>query len=304
MKLRLAFVIGLLMVLPRPLIAEARVELNVVYGMYSGLALLMDVYHAAEPNGIGIVYIRGSGWHTPLSYDAEPLNNELLRNHPQARALQEAGYTVFAINHRAAPRFRYPAAVEDAQRAVRFVRHHAERYEIDPDRIGAMGTSSGGYLVNMLGVLDGVYEGTDATPINNESSRVQAVAAFAAPADFVAFVTGESGDKGAVTSFVGAYLMQWVEAERIGIERGIYAEASPVSYVSADDPPFLLIHGDADEVVPFDQSERFERLLAGARVPVELVRIPGGEHGRDDPNITERDRLMVAWFDKYLRNHP
>jgi acetyl esterase/lipase len=123
-----------------PLIAQPRVERNVIFGMYSGLALLMDVYYPEKSNGLGIVYIQGSGWHAPLSYGASPL-----KQNPQMESLgklNEAGYTVFTIDHRAAPRFHYPAAVQDAQRAVRFIRHNAAKYHIKPDRIGAVGGSS------------------------------------------------------------------------------------------------------------------------------------------------------------------
>jgi acetyl esterase/lipase len=100
------------------LTAAPRIESNVIYGMYSGLALLMDVYYPEKPNGYGVVFIAGSGWHAPQEYSAEPLSKG-----PQGKLyaprLTAAGYTVFSISHRAAPRFRYPAAVEDARRAVR-----------------------------------------------------------------------------------------------------------------------------------------------------------------------------------------
>src|SRR5947209_628259 len=122
------------LVLPAKRLAMKKVETNVVFGMYSGLALLMDVYHPEQPNGYGIVYISGSGWHAPLMYGAEALKDNS-QTKMYATALQDGGYTVFGINHRAAPRFRYPAAIEDAQRAVRFVRHHADRYRIHPERI-------------------------------------------------------------------------------------------------------------------------------------------------------------------------
>jgi acetyl esterase/lipase len=106
---------------------EPAPERGVVYGMYSGLALLMDIYRPQTPNGVGIVYVPGSGFHTPLGYDAQPITRYI---NPYVPAFTRAGYTVFVINHRSAPRFRYPAAVEDVQRAVRFVRHHAARYGI------------------------------------------------------------------------------------------------------------------------------------------------------------------------------
>ncbi len=119
-------------------VAEERVERNVVFGMYSGLALLMDVYYPENPNGYGIVFISGSGWTRELSLDATPLK-ESGQEDVYAVPLAAAGYTVFGINHRASPRFRHPAHLEDAQRAVLFVRHHAVRFGIVSSRIGAMG---------------------------------------------------------------------------------------------------------------------------------------------------------------------
>ena len=175
--------IGTLLFVPSISAAEkVTVERNVVYGMYSGLALLMDVYRPTEPNGYGVVFISGSAWNAPLSFNATPLK-ESGQEKGYAIPLAEAGYTVFGINHRATPRFQYPAAVEDAQRAVRFVRHHAERFGIDPNRIGAMGGSSGGHLVSLLGTLDGAGDPDDPDPLNQESAKVQCVVARAVPAD-------------------------------------------------------------------------------------------------------------------------
>ncbi len=136
----------ILLLIPQTLQAQARVESNVVYGMYSGLALLMDVHYPSEPNGYGIIFITGSGWHAPLSLDAKPLKQGVERSQLGAKAFLDAGYTLFSINHRAAPRFRYPAAVEDAQRALRFIRYHAARFKIVPDKIGATGGSSGEHV--------------------------------------------------------------------------------------------------------------------------------------------------------------
>ena len=99
---------------------QPRIESNVLYGMYSGLALLMDVYYPEKPNGNGVVFISGRGWRATQEYNAEPLKQGSQAQLYGPR-LTAAGYTVFSISHRAAPRFRYPAPVEDAQRAVRFV---------------------------------------------------------------------------------------------------------------------------------------------------------------------------------------
>lgn len=281
--------------------AQERVERNIVYGMYSGLALLLDVHHPADSNGYGIVVISGSGWHASLSLDATPLKHDVVASDRDVKALLGNGYTLFAINHRAAPRFRYPAAVEDAQRAVRYVRHHAASYAIDPDRIGAYGGSSGGHLVSMLGVLDGDGHADDASPINQHSAKVQAVVAIYPATDLGAFALGPDGSSAVPASFVGTR----PSPNPRSAEALLYAEASPVSHASPDDPPVLLVHGDADEAVPFSQSEVFQEALTKAGVTVELIRVPGGGHGSlDVPNAPDYIGAMVAWFNRHLGNQP
>jgi acetyl esterase/lipase len=272
-------------------LAERRVEKNVVYGMYSGLALLMDIYHPEKPNGYGVVLIMGSGWHMPPAYGGGALKDRAT-NDNVLKTISEAGYTVFAINHRAAPRFRYPAAVEDAQRAVRFVRHHAKQYGITPDRIGGVGGSSGGHLVSMLGTLDGKGDPEDPDPINRESSRLQCVVARAAPSDLAKIKT-ETGLM-AVTSFVGVPSI---------LERKTYQEVSPVTHASAEDAPFLMIHGDADNTVPFEQSELMEAALKKSGVEVKLIRIPGGGHGGNFDGATNPPDYLgetVRWLNRHL----
>lgn len=262
-------------------------ESNVIYGMYSGLALLMDVHKPAQPNGYGVVFISGSGWHAPVEWGSEPLAKGG-QTKIYAPVLTKAGYTVFSLTHRAAPRFRYPAAVEDVQRAVRFVRHNAQRFGIRADRIGAVGGSSGGHLVLMLGTLDGAGDSNDKDPVARTSAKVQCVVARAAPADLAAM----AGAAPAVVSFMGA-----------PPPGKAYQQASPVTHVSGDDPPTLLIHGDADASVPFNQSERILELFAKAGVASKLLRIPGGAHGPTFGNVKNAPDYMVemiAWLDKYL----
>ena len=272
--------------------AEGRVERNVVFGMYSGLALLMDVYYPDSPNGYGIVFISGSGWTRELGLDATPLK-ESGQEEIYAVPLAAAGYTVFGINHRASPRFRHPAHLEDAQRAVRFVRHHAGEFGIDPDRIGALGGSSGGHLVSLLGVLDGNGAAAGESPVNRESAKVQAVVARAAPTDLTL------SSPRTVHPLFGFRL----SARTDSIEHQRFVAASPVTHVTADDPPVLLIHGDADEVVPYQNAEVMKAALEKAGVPVELLRIPGAGHGPTFPGATNPPDYigaMVEWFDRHL----
>lgn len=276
------------------LAADSTVQSNVVYGMYSGTALLMDVHRPARPNGYGIVYVSGSGWTSPMAYSSWQLktNGQSLQ---YATPLVAAGYTVFTVNHRSLPRFHYPAAVEDVQRAVRFVRHNAAMFGIRPDRIGAAGGSSGGHLVSMLGTLDGKGNPNDPDPVERESAKVQCVVARAAPTNFLK-IRGNS--------FVGMPVPTTDgPVEKNSIEYKTNFEASPISYVSPDDPPFLLMHGDRDETVPFSQSEDFEKALKAAGVTVKLIRVEGAGHGPSFPGaIHPPDYLgeMVNWFNRYL----
>jgi acetyl esterase/lipase len=272
------------------------------------LALLLDVYQPDNANGHAIIVIPGSGWHQPRSYDATPLNkpDEISLKILGRDLLLESGYTLFIPNHRSAPLFRYPAAVEDVRRAVRFVRHQAEQYHIDPAHIGAIGHSSGGHLVSMLGLMDGVGEPYDPSPVNQESSKVQAVVAIAAPTDLLGFAMGPEGHRGAVTSFVGSYIMFWLPKEIEKIEYTTYATASPITYVTPDDPAFLVVHGTSDHIVPFSQSEILVEKLTEAGVPVEFVSIKGGNHllavDEESRTITEPYyEKMIELFDRQLR---
>jgi acetyl esterase/lipase len=278
------------------LAADPAVQSNVVYGMYSGAALLLDVHRSTNPNGYGIVYVSGSGWTSPMAYSAAPLksNGQSLQ---YAKALVGAGYTVFTVNHRALPRFHYPAAVEDVQRAVRFVRNNAASFGIHADRIGAAGGSSGGHLVSMLGTLDGKGNPDDPDPVERESAKVQCVVARAAPVNFFKMRT-------AGIAFLGMSAPAGTSQEaKKSLEYRRYYGASPIFHVSSDDPPFLLIHGDKDESVPFAQSEEMEKALKEAGVPVKLIRIEGAGHGPTFPGAKNPpDYLgeMVAWFNRYL----
>lgn len=304
-KKSLPVILWLMIVVPSIVLSQApqpsalRIDKNQVYGMYSGLALLMDVHYPAKPNGYGIIYISGSGWHSPLSYKANPLKDNA-QTAMYTKPLVEAGYTVFAINHRAAPRFRYPAAVEDAQRAVRYIRYNAKQFGIRPDLIGAAGGSSGGHLVSMLGTLNGEGNSTDTDSVNWVSAKVQCVVARAAPTDWRAMA---KGDLTAMTDFMGMITVISGVEDKNSVEYKTYKEAFPLYHVTKDDPPFLLIHGDADNTVPHKNSEVFEQALKEVGVPVKLILIAGGGHGatfNGAKNPPDYMGEMVRWFDTYL----
>jgi len=287
--------------------APAAVEKNVVYGMYSGLALLMDVYRPAKPNGAAIVAIQGSGWYVPMRYDAAPITSRT-GVIAYAQSLAEAGYVVFAINHRAAPRFRFPAQIEDAQRAVRFIRAHAGDYRIDPNRIGAYGSSSGGHLASLLGTTDSPGDPANADPVERQPAKVRAVVALFPPTDLRTL----RGERGLAHIALMGFLYQDPADRPPGAVREDeteniqYARASPVTHVTPDDAPMLLMHGDADDVVPIDQSTTLEAALKSAGVEVRFIRVPGGGHGenfrfaKNDPRLPDQYGETRRWFDAHL----
>ncbi len=277
--------------------AQARIEKNVVYGMYSGLALLMDVHHPEKPNGYGIVFVSGSGWQAPLNYGASGLKEQQISL--WGPPLLRAGYTVFAINHRAAPRFHYPAAVDDVQRAVRFVRHHARQFGVDPTRLGGVGGSSGAHLIGLVAMLGSVGVADDPDPVNREPATLQTVVLRAAPTDLL------SRASLAVVSFMERLPDRTPEDEKV------YKAASPIAHVSQSSPPVLLLHGDSDDIVPYQQSVAMEKALQGKNVAVKLVRVVGGEHGpnfgtagKPHPQLPEIFGETVSWLDRHLKAVP
>lgn len=277
--------------------AQTPTEKNVIYGMYSGLALLMDVYRPEQSNGYGVIFVAGSGWQAPLEYNAVGLKDGVPQTAAWLPPLLRAGYTVFAINHRATPRFHYPAPLEDVQRAVRFVRHHAKHYGLQPMLIGALAGSSGGHLTGLAAMLAAPGINDDPDPVNRQPATLQCIVLRAAPTDFTKLL-----DSAGV-----AALMELPSGSPATVKA--YAAASPITHVSRSAPPTLLLHGDADETVPYQQSVAMEAALRGVHVPVKLVTVPGGAHGasfaargqtRSDLAIYTAE--MVRWFDQHLRS--
>jgi len=292
---------GLLALLPLCAAAAGKpapvvVERNVIYGMYSGTALLLDVYRPARPNGFGVVFVAGSGFHADPGYGSRPLKETQIEL--WGPPLTAAGYTVFAINHRAAPTFHYPAAIEDVQRAIRFVRAHAQDSGIDPGRLGGLGGSSGGNLIGLAAMRAAPGMDDDVDTVNREPATLQAVVLRAAVTDLRNPTTADNAN----------FIVSYMEAPPGNAAKALYEAASPLTQVGANAPPTLLIHGDADPLVPYQQSVAMEAALRSAGATVKLVTVPGGVHGADfgaagraHPEWPNYYAETVAWFDKYLR---
>lgn len=271
---------------------------DVIYGRKYGTALTMDVFTPKQANGAAVIVCISGGW---------------VSNHDQiqpmfATELLKRGYTVFAVVHGSQPKFTIPECVADINRSVRYIRSHADDFKIDPNRIGITGASAGGHLSLMLGCAgcQGDEKAKDA--VDRTSSAVQAVACFFPPTDFLNY--GKPGVKSLglepAHQFKAPFdfremdpATKMFKAVDMETREKICKEMSPIYHVNAGDAPTLLIHGDADELVPLQQSELIVEKFKEAGVPIELVVKKGGGHGW--PTILLDFKLIADWFDKHLK---
>jgi acetyl esterase/lipase len=245
---------------------------DVVYGRKYGMALTMDVFTPrSNANGAAVIWVVSGGWFSDHGAINAGFINEFLRR----------GYTVFAVVHGSQPKYTIPEVVKDMHRAVRFIRHHAKDYQIDPDRIGITGGSAGGHLSLMQGTAGTAGDSGAKDPVDRESSRVQAVACFFPPTDFLNY--GKSDEIalgcGILKDFRAPFDFHEYDQARkalvpvtdVGKILEIGRQISPVYHVSPDDPPTLIIHGDADTLVPIQQAEIIIEKLKSNGVDARLV---------------------------------
>jgi alpha-L-fucosidase 2 len=260
-------------------------EDGVVYGVADGQQLTMDYYapKGPAPHPIAVI-IHGGGYH---GGDSKSGSEAYV-----ADFLAPAGYAVFSVNYRLTPQYPYPFMVLDVQRAVRFIRHNASRWNADPDKLALVGGSAGGFLSNMVGLLNAPGDPQAADPVDRESAQAQAVVSLYAQSSFE-FVPMNSAVHGLLDSLIA----QKGEKEAI-------REASPITYVAKDDPPLLEILGDHDEYIPFSEATNLRDALHKVGVRCDIIRIPGGRHGtpawRNLPNIPDWEREMTEWLNARL----
>lgn len=219
--------------------------------------LMADVYvPAGEGPFPGIVMIHGGAWVTGDKWH--------MARHAQEAA--RAGYTVATITYRLAPKHKFPAQIEDCKEAVRWFRKNAATYKLDPDRLAGYGYSAGAHLACLLGTTDKAQglEGKD-VPEDAPSTRLQAIVAGGAPCDFCHLPEKNS-------SF--AFFFGGTPAER----PELYKLGSPLSFVSADDPPTFFFHGETDRLVPLAGVKKMKAKFDEAGVKNELYIVPGREH--------------------------
>jgi len=263
---------------------------NIVYTEVHGTGLLMDVFVPKEKtNGLAIVDVVSGAWYSDRSK---------IRDHTLAGMYEihcAKGYTVFAV--RPGSKTRYTALEMDQhiKTGIRYVKLHAAEYGIDPDRLGMTGASAGGHLAT-LAALTPVEANPDAgNALERLSSRVRAVGVFFPPTDLVHWKDGQPGDPKVLVPllFVGGGAGK-TDAEILEQAR----LASPFHRVTRPEPPFLLIHGDADPVVPIEHSRKLVKAITEAGGKSELIVKKGGGH----PWLTlnQEVQVLAEWFDRQL----
>lgn len=269
-----------------------RVLRNVVYCTLGGEALTMDLYFPERADAAPwpvTMYIHGGAWSMGDKRGGA--------GYVEVPALREAGFVVAAVNYRLAPQAHFPAMIEDVKCAVRFLRAHAAGYHLDAAHIGVWGGSAGGHLAALLGTSD-ASAGWDVGPYLEQSSRVQAVVVMFGPADLPALFahsTRPQGQRRLLSVFNAA-----------SPEDPVLVAASPVTYITPDDPPFLILQGDKDEVVPPEQARRLYERLQQAGVAAQLVMVHNAGHGFKpeggaiSPSREEITRRVVAFFQQVL----
>ncbi len=250
-----------------------RIERDLVYGRTPQQELKLDLYLPAQEGAAPVVvWVHGGAWRTGS------------KARTPAERLVARGYAVASIEYRLSGVAKFPAQIEDCKAAVRWLRGNAAKYDLDPERIGAWGSSAGGHLAALLGVQN-----------DDPASRVQAVVDFYGPTELLKMdAQGSAFSHDAPDSpesqLIGGPIQQHAERTRL---------ANPVSYVSRGDPPFLIVHGDRDYTVPVGQSRVFYDALRAAGVPAKLEIVPGAGHGfHNGPYI---DPLVDAFLDQHLK---
>jgi acetyl esterase/lipase len=271
---------------------------NIVYAETDGIGLLMDVFTPkGKPNGLGIVDVISGAWHS---------DRGKLRDHERAQTFQilcAKGYTVFAVRPGSISKFSVVEMVANLNQGIRWVKEHSADYGIDGNRLGLMGASAGGHLACLAAVT---AEGGDDTSSGDEKrtdTRVRAVAVFFPPTDFLNY-NGKSVDARKdddLSKLVRRLAFPQGLGEATDSEvTHMLTKISPARLVTPQAPPFLLIHGDADQVVPLQQSELMLAALKQANVSAELVVKQGGGHPWF--TIHEEVKVLADWFDKQLAN--
>jgi len=251
-------------------------------------ALELDVYRTRnapeqEPRPV-VLYAFGGGWMSGSRHQIVAL--DLFR-------LVDRGYALVTADYRWSTDAVFPAQIHDVKAALRWIRENAEQYGFDPNRVAILGPSAGGHLAALAGTSGGVLP-LEGGRGDGSQSRVQAVVDYFGPTDFTVYI--DQHRKNGLGNSDSLFFLDMLFGGPLADEPDLVQMANPIRYIDPSDPPFLIIHGDKDPVVPFQQSAMLAAALAKAGVPVTFLRIPDGDHGRDPRYASEELMEEIIQF--------
>jgi acetyl esterase/lipase len=301
---------------------------NIEYANVDGVSLKL---HVLKPRDIPkdaklplIVYIQGSAWGwDPFANNraGAPKPQDTTANIPQLSEFAKKGYVVVSVQHRISAEKKFPAQIQDVKTAIKYLKGNATTYSIDPNKVGVWGDSSGGHLANLVGTTDGIAEFEVVTKnerleaedkknntnkskardelLSKQSSKVQAVVDWYGPTDFLKMQEHMLPDLN-----FDHNLLSSPESQLIGglIQENVekVQKANPINYITKDDPPFLIMHGDKDPVVPYNQSLIFYEAFKKAKHDVTMYTVKGAGHGTGFAQANIYD-TVTKFFDKQLK---
>lgn len=270
-----------------------RVEKDLEYGPH-GESNKLDLYlpeKADKPLPL-IIWIHGGGWEAGN------------KDNPRGLDLLKRGYAVASINYRLSQEAKYPAQIEDCKAAVRFLRANAKKYDLDPDHFGVFGESAGGHLVALLGTTGGVKELEGDGPNKDVSDAVQAVVDWYGPTDMLKMKeqAKEQPDiKPAFDADAAAGPVGKLFGGPVQDHKELAEKANPIHYITKDAAPFLIMHGDKDNLVPLGQSRILDEALKAAKVESTLVVVKDNGHGGPGFVSPENRQKIVDFFNEHLK---
>jgi acetyl esterase/lipase len=260
-----------------------QVERDLVYGKGGNKDLKLDLARPQEEGSFpAIVCLHGGGWRGGKRQDLDQLTQTLAKNK----------FVAITVTYRFSQEAPFPAQIEDCKAAVRWLRANAQKYRVRADRIGAVGFSAGAHLSCLLGTADREDDLEGSGGHGEHSSRVQAVVSYFGPTDF----TVKTWDKKVEDFFLVPFFGGPFEAKR-----DLYVKASPLRYVSRDDPPFLFFHGAKDTLVGIENSEKMVKKLSEVGVAAELVTMPDETHFWSRESLDNSMSQTIRFFEDKLR---
>lgn len=269
-------------------------EYDVKYVPDGDEAQVLDIYFpetASDKPLPLLVWIHGGGWSAGTKAGM-PYLSQLPR-----------GYIAASIEYRFSQKALFPAQIQDCQAAIRFLRANAKKYSIDPSKVGVGGASAGGHLAALVGTSGGQKVFPKIGGNEDQSDQVQAVCDIFGPTNFWTVIKQAEDDKNVKNIF------KWNNGDpyskliggKLGEDKDRCEAVSPVKYVTKDSPPFLILHGDHDTLVPYAQSVELQELLTKAGVESTLQKLPGAGHGGAAFALPSLAKLTMNFFDKHLK---